>query len=147
MILLVAPSQSIKGQWECDYGKDSPLILNKSKYYQCPPVLKEFHILKNQKNFTPKVQPIPSGGGGTYYSEISKTDDEPIELFNKSCLHKCDDCYEKGSNLWSECIYNSVSDKVRNNINNAKKVVVVSVFILLVALLIIIWKKKYEVKK
>lgn len=144
MFLLVIPSQALEGQWECNYEKGLSLTLNKSKYYQCPPVLKEFYRLESQKNFTLKIQPIPGGGSGAYY-EIPKVEEE-VELFNKACLHKCDVCYEEGSDLWDECMYHSISDEVQNNLNKAKKYLAISViFCIVVALLIIIQKRK-EVK-
>jgi len=110
LLLLIIPMVQASDQWDCMYANsDDNLyikILNKSDYYQCPPVLKEFSRLELQENHIDYTPPeiYQSGGGGSTLSF------KYTPVYNESCVHRCDECYEEGSILWVECVGKSKDD-------------------------------------
>lgn len=66
VLFLVLISFVSAEQLLCRYQEGFSMVVNKSKMYQCPPVVKKFYRLESQEELIPATQ--GGGGGSTWYA-------------------------------------------------------------------------------
>ena len=124
LILLMIPTVAAL---ECKYevnrnvygvdGVDITVNLNQSKFFQCPPALKLFFKNMPLPIIPEPYYPMQGGGGGGSYT-LEEIIEKPI--LNESCFNKCEECYEEGSDIWYDCMHESIEDNIAKSKRNLK---------------------------
>ena len=148
ILLLTSVEVASAHQWICDYGNG---VIKNVNLYQCPPTLKIFYKLQKQTNSSEIALPYTptGGGGGAYYGSINP---EEVMLYNTSCIHQCDKCYNRNSSrsneLYNWCMWDSQKDTSRKWEAIIKfGFVMLAITIGLYCTWRILWRKKDGTKK